>query len=1245
MSNVEVGIKINAKINENINKQIDELEKKFSDMQTDANKIGFGGKIKDDIQSAKAEVAQLKEEFKDVFTAFKTQKIDASEFNKFVKSTEASLAEMRKQIVNVEENMQRLTSAFKMGQNSSSFEKRLSSLQQQIDSFVNKTQEGITALTEFNKMVNSDTTVKIKGDTSELGKDLDQKVSSFSFKKGGIKVPVSLDATQLPKLQKKYNEIIGMLQSYADANPVDVTMRLFPLNTTKAGAKEVTEAVKNVQAQIATLPEGELKTSMNSLYDNLEKQYQKAVRLKIDVDLGETQASIKQRIKELNDAVKEQGFTIYPNFDIEDVDADKISSKLSELQEKITVKTTSEIKSMSDSLTNLFNTSNVEAWSKQFNNALDSIQTKLNSIVPLMNQLTGITNTETKNKNIKNSVPNEQDVNVLVEFTNAMKALRESLTAQQNAQLNINIDPLMEKLDVLRATIAMVHSGLGNIDAGLSNVKGDGHLQVIYTTLQKIEGILTELNSNKNSLNLKVQPDVDVESFINKIQAQIQASSGVKVPISVLEASIDSFINEIQFAIDSRLTNGDIGTESFLPNQDNNLGSNQITALNRRVGSLKEKIDSTWSSWYEFAQAAISGTDLAKEGIVGVTNKLEELAWGLQTVSSNFTSIDFSKQIGDINVLKNIVDINSNASSSASAISAEAKSMGEIYSKALQAAEAKEKFSAANKEVLQSIINSLSALNSEGNGFENLNKIIKNLANNKNDRITDMVANLELLRDALSSPVSDDSFIRAIQEISSQGENLNSLATVLKASVSQLQSASEVIKTTETTKTQTDSEANLQRRIELYNQINKLQTEIYKYQASGTSVNDTRIIDRTIEIDQLREELSVLEQLELTEEQLATLNAETSKSAQALGDAEAKAMQRAEKEAANYESKVISLKKQLSSMMNNGKLMNYAGDSIKSLFAELDTGVPFERLKQIENEIKTIQTRANETGNTGKTLLQQLIGRFQSLATYLGSFASFYRIVSYVRSAFTTLVDLDTQLVDLRKTTSMTTSELNEFYSASSDVAKELGTTTSQIISQAAAWSRLGYSTKEASTEMAKLSSQFAAISPGMTTDESTDYLVSTMQAYGIAVDEVERKVMDNVNRIGNTFATTNAEIGEMLTRSSAAMHAANNSLEETIALESAAVEITRNAETTGTAFRTISMRIRGYDEETEELSDDLQNISGDIADLTKTSKNAPISIFTDATRTEYKSTYQILKEIAGVWENLTDKQQANKSA
>ena len=194
-----------------------------------------------------------------------------------------------------------------------------------------------------------------------------------------------------------------------------------------------------------------------------------------------------------------------------------------------------------------------------------------------------------------------------------------------------------------------------------------------------------------------------------------------------------------------------------------------------------------------------------------------------------------------------------------------------------------------------------------------------------------------------------------------------------------------------------------------------------------------------------------------------------------------------------------------------------------------------------------------------------------------------------------------------------------------------------------------GYSTKEASTQMAELSSQFTSISPGMDTETATDDLVSTMQAFGIATEEVERKVMDNINAIGNSMATTNAEIGEMLKRSSAAMKAANNSLEQTIALESAAVQITRNAETTGTAFRTISMRIRGYSEESEdgleEVDEELKNISGDIADLTKINGKGGISIFTDETRSEYKSTYQILKEISEIYDQLTDAQQANETA
>ena len=66
------------------------------------------------------------------------------------------------------------------------------------------------------------------------------------------------------------------------------------------------------------------------------------------------------------------------------------------------------------------------------------------------------------------------------------------------------------------------------------------------------------------------------------------------------------------------------------------------------------------------------------------------------------------------------------------------------------------------------------------------------------------------------------------------------------------------------------------------------------------------------------------------------------------------------------------------------------------------------------------------------------------------------------------------------------------------------------------------------------------------------------------------------------------------------------------------------------------------YDEETEELMEDYEELKGKIADLTKTaSKPGGISLFTDETKTTYKSTYQLLKEISGIYDELTDKQQA----
>lgn len=60
---------------------------------------------------------------------------------------------------------------------------------------------------------------------------------------------------------------------------------------------------------------------------------------------------------------------------------------------------------------------------------------------------------------------------------------------------------------------------------------------------------------------------------------------------------------------------------------------------------------------------------------------------------------------------------------------------------------------------------------------------------------------------------------------------------------------------------------------------------------------------------------------------------------------------------------------------------------------------------------------------------------------------------------------------------------------------------------------------------MAELSSQFASISPGMSTEDAQEGLVSIMKAWDISTDQVEREVMDNINILGKIIAQTYSNV------------------------------------------------------------------------------------------------------------------------
>ena len=97
---------------------------------------------------------------------------------------------------------------------------------------------------------------------------------------------------------------------------------------------------------------------------------------------------------------------------------------------------------------------------------------------------------------------------------------------------------------------------------------------------------------------------------------------------------------------------------------------------------------------------------------------------------------------------------------------------------------------------------------------------------------------------------------------------------------------------------------------------------------------------------------------------------------------------------------------------------------------------------------------------------------------------------------------------------------------------------------------------------------------------------------------EFALSIVDKMNEVSNNFAISSGGIGEALQRSASSMAAANNSLDETIALITAANTVVQNPEKVGNAFKTMSMRIRGAKTQLEEMGESTEGMAESTASL-----------------------------------------------
>lgn len=410
----------------------------------------------------------------------------------------------------------------------------------------------------------------------------------------------------------------------------------------------------------------------------------------------------------------------------------------------------------------------------------------------------------------------------------------------------------------------------------------------------------------------------------------------------------------------------------------------------------------------------------------------------------------------------------------------------------------------------------------------------------------------------------------------------------------------------------------------LANPTTSLATNIAKFKEQIASVNGNDGQDKVIAYEKL---LQILENCtsEVTHlEKLSRLDVADSRFESGL----AKAKQ-----------DLITIETKWSALKNDPGL-NAQLNQLKVSLGRVNSQADFSKWKA---QLSAFRAEVKAAGKDTLSLGDVFKNNLAKVSQWIGATTIIFKTWQTLREGFDVVKDLDNALIDLKKTTDATEEQYRSFYYTANQTAKELGASTKDIIQQTADWARLGYSLDEAST-LSRNSAIFSAVSEDLDLTEATDGLVSMLKAFKeLDVNDSLDGIISKINEVGNNFAVSNADIVDSLTRSSSAMAAANNTFEQTVALATAATEITRDSSQVGNALKTISMRLRGYDEETETYSDDLKEITGDIANLTKvaSNNNQGISLFEADDPNTYRSTYDILKDIADIWNEISDKNQA----
>lgn len=222
-------------------------------------------------------------------------------------------------------------------------------------------------------------------------------------------------------------------------------------------------------------------------------------------------------------------------------------------------------------------------------------------------------------------------------------------------------------------------------------------------------------------------------------------------------------------------------------------------------------------------------------------------------------------------------------------------------------------------------------------------------------------------------------------------------------------------------------------------------------------------------------------------------------------------------------------------------------DKFNTLMFKLNNG-QFASSTEANNAFASFRMDARRAGVEVDTLGAKLERTFGARLRSLVAGEGVAMISTTLRDIVQNAIDVDTAMTELKKVTDLTDTGYVKFLDDAGDRASKLGATLTEVVNATADYARLGFSVPEAKG-LADSAIIYQNVGDDIESiDQATSSLISTMSGFGIE-SERSMEIVDKFNEVANRFPSSAGQIGDLVMRSASAMAAANNDLDETIAL------------------------------------------------------------------------------------------------